>query len=199
MSSIDSVLNSLTAVFTKDIYEPYISKKENTPLAKNMIFSVIFGILIILFVYLYLGDNTTSILSTIAAYVAPFGSLLTGIMICCIFIPSINDNGCFYGSIAVAIVSYYISLQLPSAHWLWIYFYGAVLCILFSWIASKLFKTTDEQKGRAQKYCIYGTIARVKGKTDDTGCSVEPLKMDKYGWIMIGILVVQCIILAVLQ
>jgi len=95
MSSVDSILNSLTAVFTKDIYEPYISKKEETPLSKTIMFSVIFGILIIVFVYLGLGDNTKSILDTIAGLVAPFGSLLTGIMIACVFIPRVNDNGAF--------------------------------------------------------------------------------------------------------
>lgn len=197
MSSIDSVLNSLTAVFTKDVYEPYIAKKKNTPLSKSMAFSCIFGILIIAFVYLYLGENTASILQTIGVYVAPFGSLMTGIMIICCFLPSVNDKGCFWGSILSVIVSLVITNRFPT-YYLWTFFYGSVLCILFSWILSKAFKNEAEQKEKYQ-YCIYGTIKRLKGKTEENGCSIEPLKLDRYAGYIIMILVVHCIVLAVLQ
>ncbi|WP_428868872.1 sodium:solute symporter family transporter, partial [Clostridium sediminicola] len=57
MSSIDSILNSLTAVFTKDIYEPYITKKKDTPLSTTIMFSVIFGVIIVGFVYAGLSGN----------------------------------------------------------------------------------------------------------------------------------------------
>lgn len=199
MSSIDSVLNSLTAVFTKDIYEPYITKKKDTPLYKSIIFSLVCGVLIIGFVYLYLGDNTASILQTIGAFVSPMGSLLTGIMICSLFIPSINDKGCFWGSVAAAIITFVIGKLTPGAYYLWAYAYGAGLCILFSWIASKFFKRSSEEEERYYQYTLKGSMKELKGKTDDTGCSMQPLKIDKYGYIMIAVFVVQIIILALLQ
>ena len=42
MSSIAAVINSMSAVFIRDIYEPYISKKPNTPLSKSILFFVYF-------------------------------------------------------------------------------------------------------------------------------------------------------------
>ena len=197
MSSINSVLNSLTAVFVKDIYEPYIVKKTGTTLKQSMIFTTIFGVIIILFVYLYLGDNTASILQTIGTYVAPFGALLTGMMIVCCFMPSANDNGVFIGALLAGIISFYISEQY-SMYYLWTYFYGSVLCILLSWICSKFFYSEKEAREK-YKYTIYGTIKSVKGRVDHTGSSVEPLKFDRYAYIMVAIMVVQCIVLFMIE
>ncbi len=198
MSSIDSTLNSLTAVFTKDIYEPYIAKREGTSLKQSMGFTVVFGVLIVGFVYLYLGDNTTSILATIGALLAPFGALLTGIMLVCCFMPSANDKGTFYGSLISAALSYGVGKLIPNQHYLWAYLYGAIFCMIFTWIFSKFFYNEAEYKEKYY-YTIQGTRERVKGMTDASGCSVEPLKMDMYGWIMIAVLAVQCVVLVIIQ
>lgn len=195
MSSIDSILNSLTAVFTKDIYEPYISKKEDTPLSKTIMFSVIFGIVIIAFVYAGLSGNTKSILDTIGAYVSPFGSLLTGIMIACIFIPRVNDNGAFIGSLIAGVAAFLTQKYMPM-HWLWIYFIGAIYCIVLSYICSLPFKDESEKN---RKYTVQGVKEALGDTTDEEGVKLAPLKMDKYGWIMIGVFAVQCIILIMLQ
>ena len=50
-----------------------------------------------------------------------------------------------------------------------------------------------------ERYVEIGEYLGLKGKTDETGCSIEPLKIDKYGYIMLGILAVQIVILALLQ
>jgi|SRR6056297_412875 len=196
MSSIDSILNSLTAVFTKDIYEPYISKKKGTPLSKTIMFSVIFGLIIVVFVYLGLGGNTKSILDTIAGYLSPFGALITGIMISCIFIPRINDKGVFIGSIIAAICVFLVGRYFPPMHWLWTYAYGALISIVFNYIFSLFFKDESQEK---LKYTIQGASKDFADKVDDEGTSLAPWKMDKYGWIMLGIFVVQSIILLMIQ
>lgn len=195
MSSIDSILNSLTAVFTKDIYEPYITKKKNTPLSTTIMFSVIFGVIIIAFVYAGLSGNTKSILDTIAGYVSPFGALITGIMIVCMFIPRVNDNGVFIGSLLAAGATILTQNNMPM-HWLWTYFYGAVYCIVFSYICSLFFKDESAEK---RQYTIMGVKERLGNAKDTDGTALAPLVMDKYGWIIIGIFVVQCIILLMLQ
>lgn len=198
MSSIAAVINSMSAVFIRDIYEPYISKKPNTPLSKSILFSSISGIVVIIFVYLYLGDSTASILLTIGKYTAPTASTLTGIMLCSLFIPCTNDNGCFFGSILAVISSMFIGSMLPDLYYLWSYAYTTLLCIVFSYLLSKLMPNADESK-RAFPYTLKGARIALKGKTDETGCSIEPLNFDKYGYITLGVLVVQIIILALLQ
>jgi len=195
MSSVDSILNSLTAVFTKDIYEPYISKQKDTPLSKTIVFSVVFGVLIIIFVYLGLGGNTKSILDTVAGLVAPFGSLLTGIMIACIFIPRVNDNGAFIGSIIAAVASFATGKIMP-AHWLWVYFYGALYCIVAVYVCSLFFKDESAEK---RQYTVFGAKEAMVGQVDEEGTSLSPLVMDKYGWMMLGIFMVQAILLIMVQ
>lgn len=199
MSSIDSVLNSMSAVFVRDIYEPYITKKPgSTPLSKSIIFSCVASVIVVLFVYLYLGDNTASILATIGKFTAPTASTLTGIMLISLFMPSVNDKGCFWGSILAIIASLVIGNFTPDLYYLWSYVYGTGLCIVFSWILSQVWKD-DAARKRAYPYTLKGSLAYLKGKTDETGCSIEPLKIDKYGYIMLGILAVQIVILALLQ
>ena len=198
MSSIAAVINSMSAVFIRDIYEPYITKKPNTPLSKSILFSCISGVVVIIFVYLYLGDNTASILLTIGKFTAPTASTLTGIMLISLFMPSVNDKGCFWGSIVAIIASLFIGNLTPDWYYLWSYVYGTLLCIALSWLFSKFWKN-DEERKRAYPYTLKGSLTYLKGVVDETGCSAEPLKIDKYGYIMLGVLVVQIIILALLQ
>ncbi|WP_428868840.1 hypothetical protein, partial [Clostridium sediminicola] len=172
-----------------------ITKKKDTPLSTTIMFSVIFGVIIVGFVYAGLSGNTKSILDTIGGYVSPFGALITGIMIVCMFMPRVNDNGVFVGSIIAAIATFITQNNMP-AHWLWTYFYGAVYCIVFSYIFSLFFKNESKEK---RQYTIMGVKERLGDTKDEDGTPVAPLVFDKYGWIIVGIFVVQCIILLLLQ
>ncbi len=200
MSSIDSVLNSLTAVFVKDLYEPYIVKRQGTSLKQSMIFTVIFGVIVVIFVYAGLSDNMASILQTIGTLTAPFGSVLSGMLFVCCFMKSANDNGTFIGALLSAAIQIYLSTSglVADIHYLWGYVYGALMVIVFAWIFSKIFYKEEDAKAR-YKYTIYGTIEDTKGKTDANGSSLEPLKMDVYGIAMIVVFAVQCVILVALQ
>lgn len=198
MSSIDSVLNSLTAVFAKDIYEPYIARNKETPTCTYRIISAVFGVLIVIFVYLCLGESTASILSTIGSLSAPFGASCAGLMLMCIFMPKITDKAAFCGSLISIFISLGIAKVFP-AQWLWKYVYGIVLCILISCICSKFFKPTEDELERAYRYSYFGSKKRLAGKTDDSGCSLEPGKMDVYGWVMLAVFVIQCVVLVALQ
>ena len=119
-------------------------------------------------------------------------------MLCSLFLPSTNDNGCFFGSILAVIASLVIGNMFPDLYYLWSYAYTTLLCIVFSYILSKLMPNAEQSK-RAFPYTLKGARIALKGVTDNTGCSVEPLKFDKYGYITLGVLVVQIIILALLQ
>lgn len=92
----------------------------------------------------------------------------------------------------------FIGSKFPDLYYLWSYAYTTLLCIVFSYLLSKLMPNADESK-RAFPYTLKGARIALKGKTDETGCSIEPLNFDKYGYITLGVLVVQIIILALLQ
>ncbi len=200
MSSLDSVLNSATAVFTKDIYEPHFSKGKPATLKLSMTFTAVIGVVVIIFVYLYLGDSTKSILETIGSLTAPFQGVLSGIMMCTLFLPKVNDKGCCYGT-ALAIVASLIIKNYEGVlgvNWMWGYVYSALLAIILSMIISAFTKNEEETKS-TYPYTLYGSVELLKGKTDETGCSMEPLKFDRYAYITFGLFVVHMALLAWLQ
>lgn len=200
MSSIDSVLNSVTAVFVRDIYEPYISKKPGqTPLSKSIMFSCIASVLVVFFVYWYLSGSTGSVLMVVGEVTQFTSGLLSAILIISLFMPKVTDKACFFGSVLALVCSIAIkNIINPQWYYLWDCVYCIALCIFFSWILSFVFKDEEATK-RAYRYTLKGSIAELKGQTDSTGCSIEPLKLDKYAAYILVVFVVQIIILAVLQ
>lgn len=192
MSSIDSILNSLTAVFTKDIYEPYISKREDTPLSTTILFSVIFGVIIVAFVYAGLGGNTKSILDAIGAYISPFSALVTGTMLVCLFMPRANDNGAFIGILVAAVAVFFTQAYVPM-HWLLINPVGAFYCVVLVYAFSLLFEDESEAK---LPYTLKGVRQAMRATPSAAG---DPFAFDRYGWMILAVFVVHCVILTMLQ
>lgn len=197
MSSIDSTLNSLSTVFVKDIYEPYITKKPNTPLKVTITFSAVFGVLVMIFVYFYLGEQTNSILLTIASVLAPFDALLAGIKLNMFFNPKVNDRGMFWGAIVTAILLAIIKTFFKPFY-LWEAIYGAALCVLVTTIISR-FTENPEDTERTRKYTFKAVRAEMRDAKDINGNSMQLLKIDKYGYMMIAFFVIQVLVLFWLQ
>jgi len=82
------------------------------------------------------------------------------------------------------------------AHWLWVYFYGAIYCIIFVYLFSLFFKDESSQK---RKYTVFGAKEALLGQKDEEGSSMMPMVMDKYGWAMVAIFLVQSILLIIIQ
>lgn len=198
MSTVDSILNATAAVIVKDIYEPFISKNTNTPIRTNMIISVLVGLTIIAFVYLYLGEESASILLAAANMAAPTGGLLAGIMICMFFIPKVNENSLLVGCVFSVPTVLLMTNFLP-AFYLTTYMVGSLVVVIVGYICSVTVFKDPEAEERAREYTVQGSLASMKGLTDETGCSIEPLKFDKYAVMMIALFVIQCVILALLQ
>ena len=80
MSSVDSLLNSMTTVFTKDIYERYFSKEKGKPssLKQTMLVSVVLGIVIIFIVILGFSGTVKSVLDVVGRYISYFAGPALG-------------------------------------------------------------------------------------------------------------------------
>ena len=193
MSSIDSTLNSLSTVFVKDIYEPYITKKPDTPLKVTITFSAIFGVLVMIFVYFYLGEQTNSILLTIASVLAPFDALLAGIKINMFFNAKVNDRGMFWGAVVTAGLLVVIK-QFFHPFYLWEAVYGSILCVIVTTIISRFMQDPEETE-RTRKYTYKAIKADMQNAKDIHGNSMQLLKIDKYGYMMIAFFVIQVIVL----
>ncbi len=198
MSTLDSKLNSFSAVFVKDVYEPYISKKSNTPNRVNIYVSLAVGVVVTAFVYFYLGETSSSILLVAGNLLAPFAGMSTAIAISCFYFPRINDKAMFWGSIASAAVVFWLNSNM-NWFYLWTWVITSLISVGFALVLGYTVFKNDNERDRTYKYTFFGARKELKGVTDESGCSMEPLKLDKYFWIMLGLFAVQVIILWAVQ
>ncbi len=201
MSSLDSVLNSATAVFVKDIYQPFFAKGKESTLKQSMMFTVIIGIVVVVFVYLYLGDSIGPITEVIGAMGAPFQGVLTGIMFCTLLFKTVNDKGCAIGGGLALLLAFLFQQNFAGdlgLHWAWAYVYSGALAMILPIIVSAFFKNAEEQKA-AYQHTLMGARASLKGKKDANGNPLAPLTLDRYFWIVVAIFVIHMIFLAWVQ
>ncbi len=198
MSTLDSKINSISAVFVKDLYEPYITKKEGTPVRINIYVSILVGILTVGFVYVYLGDTTASILLVVGNLLAPFLGMGTATALCCFFFPSVNDKSMFYGGVLGAAVMLVASPYMQFFYlWTWVFSTIITLFLAFA-LALTIFKDPAERE-RTYQYTFFGARKLLKGVTDSNGDSVEPMKFDKYAAIMLVLFIIQVVALWLVQ
>ncbi len=193
MSSIDSVLNSMTTVFVKDIYEKYIRKGQGeTPLKVSIMFTGVFGVLVIIFVMMGFVGTTSSILATVGAYCGFIAGSVFAVFLLGMFCKKANDIGTTIGFIAGIIATWAASSS--SINWLWYYLVGAIVCYVVGFIVSSV---TGGESAEKIKYTIKGQreILIAAGETTKDGVSILPGTMDKYGWGLIAFFFIQLIIL----
>ncbi len=202
MSSLDSVLNSATAVFVKDIYEPFFAKGKKTTLKQSMIFTVIIGIVVVIFVYLYLGDSIGAITEVIAAMGAPFQGVLSGIMLCTLFFKSVNDKGCAVGGGAALVTAFIFQQYVASGlgmHWAWAYVYSALLAIILPILFSLVFSSSKEEIEVGYNHTVMGARALLGNQKDEHGSYLAPLHLDRYAFIIIAMFAAHMLFLAWVQ
>lgn len=201
MSSLDSILNSATAAFTKDIYEPFISKGKQATLKQEMLFTCGIAVIAIILVYLYLSGSNTSIMQSIGSMSAPMQGTLTGVLFMMLFMPFVNDKGCSLGCVVGFICSMVLKTVLSGTdiNWLWGYIYSAGFAMIFSCVFSATFFRDPAEAKRTYQYTLKGANESMKDLTDSTGYNIKPLKFDKYFVWPIVIFVLLLIFLAWIQ
>lgn len=193
MSSIDSVLNSMTTVFVKDIYEKYIKKDGGqAPLKVNIAFTGVFGVVVIIFVLLGFSGTTASVLATVGGYVGYIAGSLLSVFLLGMLTKKANDLGTAVGFVAGLAATWLTSFT--SANWLWYYLVGAVVSYVVGYAVSCITRKDPKDIGtltiRGQREALIA-----KGTTTEDGATILPGKMDRYGWILLGFFVLQFIVL----
>ncbi|WLR59100.1 sodium:solute symporter family transporter [Guptibacillus hwajinpoensis] len=198
MSSIDSVLNSVTTVFVKDIYEKFITKGEEASLRVSMIFTFLFGMLLIVFTLLAFGGTSASILKVVGSYLSYFSGSILAMFLLAMLTKRATDKGVAIGFVLGIALTAYIG-KMGIVNWLWNYPIGCALTLLIGYLASLLFK---KQKVNYEEFTLIGQRAKLLSEgadKDENGVSILPGTMDKYSYVLIGFFVVQTIILALIQ
>ncbi|WP_298830155.1 sodium/solute symporter [uncultured Planococcus sp.] len=199
MSSIDSVLNSVTTVFVKDIYEKYFTKGKEASLKVSKVFTFIFGLLLIGFTLMAFGDTTASILAIIGSYLSYFSGAMIAMFVLAMFTKKAGDIGVAIGFVlGIALTIFFGKLGI--VNWLWNYPVGFLLTTSIGYAASMLINEKhavnyDEFtfKGQRNKLIAEGRT------TDENGVSVLPGTIDKYAYILLGFFAIQTLVLVVLQ
>lgn len=199
MSSVDSLLNSMAAVFTKDVYEPLTHKKEEASLKVSMVISAIIGIIMIFVVMIGFNGTVKSVLDVVGSYISYFAGPAAGAFILAMFTYRANDKGVASGFVIGLVSGYLIALKYH-LNWLWNPFVGAIITIIFGYLLSLLFKEQDNDK--KMEYTVWGMRKKImqenKSSKDGT-TSVVPFVFGKHELIVLLFFLGQYMFLAMIQ
>ncbi|ONI38423.1 sodium:solute symporter [Candidatus Epulonipiscium fishelsonii] len=198
MSSVDSLLNSMSTVFIKDIYEPYIGRNKETNLKLSMTISLFFGILIIFITIIAFSGTTSSILSVIGQYISYISGPSCGLFLLALMTDKANDKGvCIGTTISFFIMIFWV--RTLGITWMWNSIIGVVLTCVFGYIISLLAK--DEPTAHQLTYTIkhYRKKLLEENKLSEDGISILPFKMGMHEIILLGFFLVQFLILILIS
>lgn len=199
MSSVDSVLNSVTTVFTKDIYERFFTKGEEASLGKSRVFTVVFGILIIIVTIMAYSGATASILKVINTYMGYITGSILGVFMLAIFTQKATDKGTAIGFVCGIVMTAVVG-QNPQVNWAWLFVVGVFCTIVVGYIASLIIK--DAPKEGFEEFTIKGQRELLISQNKTIGADggvIIPGKIDKFTWIAIISFIIQFAGLYLLQ
>ena len=201
MSSVDSLLNSMTTVFTKDIYERYFSKEKGKPssLKQTMLVSVVLGIVIIFIVILGFSGTVKSVLDVVGRYISYFAGPALGAFLLAMFTTKANDKGVSIGFITGLVLGFIIAKSFGTS-WLVNPAIGAGITIAVGYLLSCMLKS-DRSVDEIRPYTAKGMREKMiaEGKDTEDGVSVLPFKVDRYGIALLGIFLIQYVILFIIR
>ena len=200
MSSIDSILNSMTTVFTKDIYEFYFKKdNKESSLKVTMIITVVIGVVMTGFIIMGFGGSIKSILDLVGNYISYFAGPATGAFVLAMFTYKANDKGVSIGFIVGLVLGFFISNKY-NVSWLWNPAIGATITLIFGYIFSVILKK-NHNADDIKKYTAFGMrnhlISQGMDKVD--GVSIVPFSLGKQELIVLAFFIIQYIILFLIQ
>lgn len=184
MSSVDSLFNSMTTVFTKDIYERYLtSDKGPVPLKTTMFISAIFGVIVTFVCLLGFSKSVESVLNVVGSYISYLSGPMAAIYILSFFVPCANDKGTV-GGVVIGFTATLAFCSFVKVGWIWKPALGFIFTFFAALFFSLLFSSTDQDKKR-QQYTLYGVLQQIKASENlsENGVSLLPLAIDRYALV----------------
>lgn len=201
MSSVDSLLNSMTTVFTKDIYERHFAKEKGKTLGmhQTMMVSVALGGVIIVIVILGFSGTVKSVIDVVGSYISYFAGPALGAFLLAMCTEKANDKGVAGGFVVGLVLGYVIAKSFGTS-WLVNPAIGAAITIVVGYAASCLIKG-GKPAGEIRRYTVKGLRESIlaEGKEFEDGVSVVPFRMDRYSISLLVIFLVQYGILALIR
>ncbi len=192
MSSVDSLLNSMSTVFVKDIYERFFVENEaETSLKMSMAISAIWGIIIIVVTLLGFSGTTKSVIAVVGNYISYISGPMCGAFFLSLFTTKANDKGVTFG----VIIGFFLTMLFgmkAGASWIWKPAVGLVATFASGYFASMIFKS-DKKIEDIRQFTVIGQREKLisENHTQEDGVSILPLSFDKYSWIVLGFFLFQ--------
>lgn len=195
LSSIDSILNSMTTVFVKDIYERRSGNDgSEASLKVSRRFTLLTALVISFFTYFAYVGTTASVLAVVGGYISYLCGSILALFALGMFTQKANDRGAVVGFI-IGIAVTAIVAQTTTINWLWYNLVGASCCYISGYIASLIFN--DKQQEHIEKYTFIGQRHAIleESKTNPQVLENLPGKMTTSAYMLIAFFVIQCIVL----
>ena len=201
MSSVDSLLNSMTTVFTKDIYERYIAKEKGKTLSlkQTMTVSLVLGVFIIVVVIFGFSGTVKSVIDVVGSYISYFAGPALAAFLLAMLTTKANDKG-VTGGFVVGLVFGYIIAKTFHTSWLINPAIGSTITVVVGYLLSCVFKS-DKPIEEVRPYTVQGMREKMKaeGNVAENGVSILPLTLDKYAIALLAIFGVQYVLLALIR
>lgn len=200
MSSVDSLLNSMTTVFTKDVYEYYFVKdRKESSLKVTMIITGIIGVVMMLVIVLGFGGSAKSVLDLVGSYISYFAGPAAGAFMLAMFTVKAHDKGVAVGFAAGMVLGYIVSKAFQVS-WLWNPAIGATITILTGYLLSRIMKS-DVKEDDVKQYTAAGLRMELlsQGIEKEDGVSCLPFSFGKQEIIVLSFFFLQYIILLLIQ
>ncbi|QST01031.1 sodium:solute symporter [Pontibacillus sp. ALD_SL1] len=145
MSSLDSALNSLSAVTVRDFYGKFVKKNasEEHYLKASRYATILWGIYATIFAFF--AGNLGPVIEAVNKVGSYFYGALLGVFILAIFTKRVNGSGAFIGVIA-GMLSVWAVTAFADVSWLWNNLVGAVVAIVVGVGVSSFFKAPSKDK-----------------------------------------------------
>ncbi len=195
LSSIDSILNSMTTVFVKDIYERRPGNDgSEASLKVSRRFTLLTALLISLFTYFAYMGTTASVLAVVGGYISYLCGSILALFALGMFTRRATDCGAVLGFV-VGIAVTAIVAQTTSINWLWYNLVGAVCCYIAGYAASLILK--DKQPEHVEQFTYQGQrrLILAQQKANPEMLQNLPGKMTRSAWMLVAFFIVQCIFL----
>lgn len=192
MSSVDSILNSMSAVFYKNVYAPFF-KKENTDsdLKISRLFTVAVSVLVILFVYLGFMGKTSAILAVVGEYISYISGSILAVFLLGMFTNYASDKTASIGFVVGVVVTAIVAKTTP-VNWLWYNVIGLGSCFIASSILSLFCQNT---KNFDHALTFKGQMKHLREKTQTNDDTVMLGKLDRYSYILLAFFIFQFLFL----
>ncbi|OIJ17206.1 sodium:solute symporter [Anaerobacillus alkalilacustris] len=203
MSSLDSALNSLSAVSIRDFYAKFFKKdaSEIHYLKASRWATVFWGVYATIFAFF--AGNLGPVIETVNKIGSYFYGALIGVFLLAIFIRRANGTGAFAGIIA-GMIAVWAVINFANISWLYNNLVGAIVSVVVGYAVSLLSEAPEKEKLSGLVYGmaddeVQDALKQRQASAEQIQEEADEKSMKKWPLLMVGYFFITIIILYFIQ